>query len=368
MTFTCATLVALLLIGPHVAEARLGSGVNVGAADLTESTFEAFVQQNDKVLVDFYNPSDPIWKEGKNEFETAIRNLRNLGSNVPFAKVDVSKEPALATKFVPDGKYPQLMWFLHGEATQYHRALRTSKAISDFVIALDREAMVPVKTEEEARDFVPAVFAHVAKNSPTWKILEVVAQKHMDTVAFTFLDGSGNDISWLAGTDPVKYDGVVDVPSLEKWVKLKLLKSEAIPEDPALLEDEGSKVVVGRNFEEIVLQKDKDVMLQVYAPWCGFCKKFAPIWNSFARQVADVPHLVVAKMDGSRNSSPLPEDFSWDAYPKVFLVQAGATKPVYFTGDRTVENLVDFVSKHGSKPVSVKVDSRSGSTESILDL
>jgi protein disulfide-isomerase-like protein len=368
MTFTRATLVALVFIGPHVAEARLGSGVNVGAADLTESTFEAFVQTNDKVLVDFYNPSDPIWKEGKNEFETAIRNLRNLGSKVPFAKVDVSKEPALATKFVPDGKYPQLMWFLHGEATQYHRALRTSKAISDFVIALDREAMVPVKTEEEARDFVPAVFAHVAKNSPTWKILEVVAQKHMDTVAFTFLDGSGNDISWLAGTDPVKYDGVVDVPSLEKWVKLKLLKSEAIPEDPASLEDEGSKVVVGRNFEEIVLQKDKDVMLQVYAPWCGFCKKFAPIWNSFARQVADVPHLVVAKMDGSRNSSPLPEDFSWDAYPKVFLVQAGATKPVYFTGDRTVENLVDFVSKHGSKPVSVKVDSRSGSTESILDL
>jgi len=367
--FTCEMLIALLCVGPHVVEARLGSEKGLGAQSLTESSFKAFMETNGKVLVDFYDPKD---REGQAELETAVRNVRHLGSKVPFAKVDVSKEAALASKYVPDGRYPQLMWFLHGEPTQYHRTLRTAKQIGDFVIALDREAMVSLNKEEEAHDFVPAVFAKVARGSPTYKTLEVVAQKHMDTVAFTFLEGSSNEISWMgAGADPLKYGGAVDVPSIEKWVQMQLLKSEPIPEDPALLEDEGSKVVVGRSFEDIVLQKDKDVILQVYAPWCGFCKKFGPIWNSFAQEVSGVPHLVVAKMDGSRNGSPLPEDFSWDSYPKVFIVPAGKKKPIHFTGDRTLQNLLDFVNTHGSKPLktdSRAPDSRSGSAESIMDL
>lgn len=348
---------------PHLVEARLG----MGAESLTSKTFQAFVQKHNKVLVDFYDSKDPKWREGQGDLEIAVRNVRAVGSKVPFAKVDASKETALAAKFVPEGQYPQLMWFLHGEATQYHRTLRTSKAIGDFVMALDRDPMVPVQSEQEARDFVPAVFIRVARSSPMYRTLEVVASKHMDTVAFTFMDDSSTDISWLgAGEEHKRYEGETTVAAIDKWVRMQLLKSEAIPEDPALLEDEGSKVVVGRNFEDIVLQSDKDTILQVYAPWCGYCKKFAPTWNSFAQEMADVQHLVVAKMDGSRNSSPLPEDFSWDAYPKIFFVRAGAKKPVRFSGERTVQNLVDFVNKHGSKPLFA--GSRASSIESIMDL
>merc|ERR1719359_1832720 len=183
-----------------------------------------------------------------------------------------------------------------------------------------------------------------------FKTLQVVASKHMDTVAFTYLESSSNEITWLSsGSDPKKYDGEATVAALEKWVRMSLLKSEPIPEDPALLEDEGSKVVVGRNFEDIVLQKDKDVVIQIYAPWCGFCKKFAATWNSFAGRLAGAPNVVVAKMDGSRNGSPVPDDFSWDAYPKIFFVRAGEKKPVHFSGDRTIENLMDFVKQHASK-------------------
>jgi len=360
-------LVALLCVAVHVAEARIGGG-QTGAQALTESTFNAFLEQNSKVLVDFYDPKDPNWREGEAELIAAVKYVRGVGSKVPIGKVDVSKETALTTKFVPGSKFPQLMWFLHGQPTQYHRTLRTSKAISDFVIALDRDAMVPLKTEEEAHDFVPAVFARVAKNTATFRTLEVVAQKHMDTVAFTFLEGSSNEISWFGGSDPVKYEGAIEVTAIEKWVQQQLLKSEPIPEDPSLLEDEGSMVVVGKSFEDIVMQKDKDVIMQVYAPWCGYCKKFNPIWKAFAQEVSEVSHLVVAKMDGSRNGSPFPEDFSWDAYPKVFMVPAGQRKPVHFEGDRSLKNLIDFVNTHGSKPITPKADSRSGSMESVMDL
>lgn len=360
--FTLALLIFCSL--QHVAETRLRGTAEV----LTGSTFEAFIKDNDKVLVDFFDANDPQWREGQGELDTAIRNVRSLGSKVPFAKVDASKDKALAAKYVPDGKYPQLLWFLHGELTQYHRTLRTSKAIGDFVMALDRDPMMEVKSEEETKDFNPAILARVARTSPFFKTLSVVASKHMDTVAFTFLEASSNEVSFIsAGVDTKKYDGPATVDGIENWVRMCLLKSEAIPDDPAMLEDEGSKVVVGRNFEDIVLQKDNDVILQVYAPWCGFCKKFAPVWNSFAQDVSNVPTLVVAKMDGSRNSSPLPEIFSWDAYPKVFMVKAGEKKPIHFSGDRTVQNLVEFVKQHSSKPFE-RAESRGESIEQISDL
>merc|ERR1719217_582249 len=151
----------------------------------------------------------------------------------------------------------------------------------------------------------------------------------------------------------MKYEGQFEATVLDRWVRQQLVKSEPVPEDPALLEESGSKVVVGKTFEDIVLQKDRDVIMQIYAPWCGFCKKFGPVWDEFAQEVAGVKSLVVAKMDGSRNGSPFPEDFSWDSYPKVFLVKAGAKKPIHFSGNRTVENLVEFARKHGSKSFQV---------------
>jgi protein disulfide-isomerase-like protein len=340
----------------------------MNAEQLTEKNFNDFVQKNDKVLVDFFDPKDPATREDQPQLEAAIRQVRNLKSKVPFAKVDVSKDPSLAKKFVPDGNYPQLIWFLHGEATQYHRSLRNTKAIVDFVLALDRDPVVKIASEEDAHDFVPAVFAQISQKSPMYKTLAVVASKHMDTVAITFLESSRDEIVWLGGNDtaPVRYQGGANVELFDRWLRMHLVKSEPIPEDPALLEDEGSKVVVGKNFEEIVLRPDKDVIMQVYAPWCGFCKKFSPIWNAFAKEVAEASHLVVAKMDGSRNSSPMPEKFRWDAYPKVFLVKAGTQEPIHFQGNRTVENLIDFVDKHGSK--SLQASGRGGSAESVLDL
>lgn len=124
------------------------------------------------------------------------------------------------------------------------------------------------------------------------------------------------------------------------------LKSEPIPQE----QNEAVKVVVGKNFEEMVIQKDKDVMLEVYAPWCGYCKSFEPIYKEFAEKYKDVDHLVVAKMDGTANEAPL-DEFSWSSFPSVFFVKAGEKTPMKFEGSRTVDGLTEFVNKHGSKPL-----------------
>lgn len=44
-------------------------------------------------------------------------------------------------------------------------------------------------------------------------------------------------------------------------------KSEAIPETNT----EAVKVIVGDSFEDMVLNANKYVLLEAYAPWCGHC-------------------------------------------------------------------------------------------------
>lgn len=44
-------------------------------------------------------------------------------------------------------------------------------------------------------------------------------------------------------------------------------KSESIPET----NNEHVKVVVGDSFEDVVLNSNKFVLLEAYAPWCGHC-------------------------------------------------------------------------------------------------
>jgi protein disulfide-isomerase A1 len=79
------------------------------------------------------------------------------------------------------------------------------------------------------------------------------------------------------------------------------------------------KIVVGTTLTEVTSDPTKDVMLEVYAPWCGHCKTLEPIYKELAARFKDIDSVVIAKIDGTANEHP---DLNVDGYPSVIFFPA----------------------------------------------
>ncbi|XP_009778611.1 protein disulfide isomerase-like 1-3 [Nicotiana tabacum] len=126
-------------------------------------------------------------------------------------------------------------------------------------------------------------------------------------------------------------------------------KSDPIPET----NDGDVKVVVGNNFDEIVLDESKDVLLEIYAPWCGHCQSLEPIYNKLGKHLRGIDSLVIAKMDGTTNEHPRAKS---DGFPTLLFFPAGnkSFDPITVDTDRTVVAFYKFLKKNASIPFKIQ--------------
>jgi len=118
------------------------------------------------------------------------------------------------------------------------------------------------------------------------------------------------------------------------------IKSEPVPAS----NDGPVKVLVATNFEEIVNDATKDVLVEFYAPWCGHCKKLTPIYEELGTLFKSKSNVVIAKIDATANDvSP---SFNVRGFPTLKFFPATNKKPIDYEGDRSLEDLKSFVEKH----------------------
>ncbi|GMH13318.1 hypothetical protein Nepgr_015159 [Nepenthes gracilis] len=164
-------------------------------------------------------------------------------------------------------------------------------------------------------------------------------------------------LAYAGNEDGKKYllDGDLTVSSIksfgEDFLHDKLqpfYKSDPVPEK----NDGDVKIVVGNNFDEIVLDESKDVLFEIYAPWCSHCQALEPIYNKLAKHLRGIDSIVIAKMDGTTNEHPRAKA---DGFPTILFFPAGnkSFDPITVDTDRTVVALYKFLKKHASIPFKI---------------
>ena len=162
-------------------------------------------------------------------------------------------------------------------------------------------------------------------------VAQVVGFQSTGGLKFSYTKGGKLDAKTLAAFAVSVADGTAE----------RMLKSAPVPEEPL---DEGVTVIVGSTVEEIVMDPKKDVLLEVYAPWCGHCKQLAPIYSKLAKRFSDVDSVVIAKMDGTENEHP---DISVSGYPTILFYPAEkGAKPITMEGARDLAGLTKFIKEH----------------------
>jgi len=153
---------------------------------------------------------------------------------------------------------------------------------------------------------------------------------------------------------PITKDAVLEyVRKVEAGEVEAHFKSEEVPAEP---QADPVKVVVGKSIETIVFSAEKDVMLEVYAPWCGHCKKLEPEYIKVAKKVQKEgldDLMTIAKLDGTQNDSPV-DSITWSGFPTMYYVKAGTSEPVKYDGARDAKGMWKWIKKNHSKAAEIK--------------
>jgi len=118
------------------------------------------------------------------------------------------------------------------------------------------------------------------------------------------------------------------------------LKSEKVaPEDTT-----GPVVVLkGESFADLVINNKKDVMVEFYAPWCGHCKKLAPIWDDLGSEFENNSNVVIAKMDATANEIDVP-GVNVKGFPTIYYFPGNdKANPVKYEGGRELDDFISFL-------------------------
>jgi len=139
----------------------------------------------------------------------------------------------------------------------------------------------------------------------------------------------------------------VSVNALSKWISeyksgalAPHLKSEEEPETQGPV-----TILVGTNYDRIVNDPTKDVLVKYYAPWCGHCKTLAPVWDDLGSHVESIDDLVIAKFDATANEVA---GVSIRGYPTLKFFPKDNKQGFDFEGDRDIQAIQGWLMENSS--------------------
>lgn len=362
-------------VGPAVAEVttasdartvlETGNTIGVALFDKLEGTeveeFATAARQEDDVI--FYQTKSrevaEIFHIKQGTKAPALVLIKSATEKV--VHYDGKFERAFLSDFILANKLPLISTFSRDTATAIFES-SIKKQLLLFASAEDVGKVLPAY-EEAAKSFKgKIIFVYVDSGDeevgkPVVEFFGVTVDK---PTIVAFMVSEEHPTKFLF-EDEATVEKIKDFATGFLGGKLKeFYKSEPVPDT----NDGDVKVVVGKNFDEIVLDESKDVLLEIYAPWCGHCQSLEPIYDKLAKVLRNIDSLVIAKMDGTTNEHPRGKS---DGYPTLLFFPAGnkSFDPITVETDRSVKGLYQFLKKNAAIPFTVATKASKTEKETI---
>nr|BBC20867.1 protein disulfide isomerase [Vargula hilgendorfii] len=326
---------------------------------------KAFVESQDVVVIGFFKDQDT---DAAKEFLGAARALDDTSFgitsdeavmkeyNVEGDKVvlfkkfdegrndldDITKDSV--KKFVTMNSLPLVVEFNHdtapkifGGEVKSHLLIFASKSGADFekireaAAAVAKEfkgqlLFVTIDTDEEDHQRILEFFGMKKENVPGMRIIKL--QEEMS--------------KYKPDAEDLSEDGMRSFVQSYVDGKLKVhLLSQDIPED---WDKEHVKILVSKNFDEVALDKSKNVLVMFHAPWCGHCKQLAPIYDQLGEKYKDQDDVLIAKIDATANEL---EHTKIQSFPTIKLWKKDTNEVGEYNGERTLNGLSKFLETGG---------------------
>lgn len=148
-------------------------------------------------------------------------------------------------------------------------------------------------------------------------------------------------IQWFpkGSLEPKKYEGQRTAEALAEFVNSEggtNVKIASIPSSVVVLSAD--------NFNEVVLDSSKDVLVEFYAPWCGHCKNLAPIYEKVATAFKLEEDVVIANLDADKYRD-LAEKYGISGFPTLKVFPKGNKDGEDYDGGRDVDDFVSFINE-----------------------
>ncbi|CAH9066310.1 unnamed protein product [Cuscuta epithymum] len=128
---------------------------------------------------------------------------------------------------------------------------------------------------------------------------------------------------------------------------LPYYKSQPVPDN----KDANILVVVGKTFDDMIFNIQKNILLEVHTPWCVSCDKTSKQMEKLAKHFKGLENLLFARIDASVNEHP---KLQVDDYPTLlFYPVTDKSNPIKLPAKSSLKDLATLINKmlkeHGTK-------------------
>jgi len=139
-------------------------------------------------------------------------------------------------------------------------------------------------------------------------------------------------------TDPERYEGARGPEDIINWINTRAGTNARIKAAPTAV-----TVLTDSNFDKIVLDEKKDVLVEFYAPWCGHCKNLAPTYEKLGEVFASEENVVIAKMDADHYKEAGGR-YDVSGFPTIkFFPRGSKSSPQSYDGARDLDSFVAYI-------------------------